>query len=53
VHSTIGFTAATLGTLAVGAALDAVGGDTAIGWTAAFAVMCASNLGGIARLRRR
>jgi hypothetical protein len=51
VHSTIGFTAATLGTLAVGATLDALGGDTPTAWAAAFAVMCASGVAGILRMR--
>ena len=51
VHSTLGFTAATLGTLAVGATLDAFGGDTPLAWGMAFGVMGVTNLLGAARLR--
>jgi MFS family permease len=51
VHSTVGFTSAMLGTLAVGATLDALGGNTAAAWGAAFAVM--GSLGSIGALRLR
>lgn len=39
VHSTFGFAASFLGPLAVGIALDLVGGGSLIGWGVAFAVM--------------
>jgi MFS family permease len=52
VHSTLGFATAFLGSLSVGALLDALGGDTPIAWGAAFTMMGISNLAGILRLRR-
>jgi MFS family permease len=51
VHSTLGFAAAFLGSLAVGALLDTFGGETPFGWGAAFTLMGASSLLGISRLR--
>ena len=52
VHSAVGFTSAMLGTLAVGATLDALGGDTPVAWGAAFAVMGWLGVVGAVRLRR-
>jgi MFS family permease len=52
VHSTLGFATAFLGSLAVGALLDALGGDTPIAWGVAFTVMGISNLVGILRLAK-
>lgn len=52
VHSTIGFTAAAIGTLAVGATLDALGGDTTLAWGVAFAVMGCTGFAGAWRLTR-
>jgi MFS family permease len=52
VHSTVGFTAAAAGTLAVGAALDALG-DNTIGWGVAFAVMGCVGIGGAWKLSGR
>ena len=51
VHSTLGFASAFLGSLSIGALLDALGGDTPIAWGVAFAVMGMSNVVGIWRLR--
>ncbi len=52
VHSTLGFASAFLGSLSIGALLDALGGDTPIAWGAAFTVMGLSNAIGIWRLRQ-
>lgn len=52
VHSTIGFTGAALGTLAVGAVLDLLGGDSTAAWGAAFAVMGCTGLAGAWRVAR-
>jgi hypothetical protein len=52
VHSTLGFATAFLGSLAIGALLDLLGGDTQIAWGVAFTVMGISNLVGILRLTR-
>ncbi len=51
VHSTLGFASAFLGSLSIGALLDALGGDTPVAWGAAFTVMGLSNAIGIWRLR--
>jgi MFS family permease len=53
VHSTLGFTAAALGTLAVGATLDALGGESHAAWGIAFAVMGLASLPGAWRVGRR
>ena len=53
VHSTLGFTAAALGTLAVGATLDAFGGESHAAWGFAFAVMGLTSLPGAWRVGRR
>jgi MFS family permease len=53
VHSTLGFTAAALGTLAVGATLDAFGGESRAAWGIAFAVMGITGLPGAWRVGRR
>jgi len=50
VHSTLGFACACLGSLSIGALLDALGGDTPVAWGTAFALMGASNALGIWRL---
>jgi hypothetical protein len=52
IHSTLGFATAFLGSLAVGALLDAFGGDTQIAWGVAFTMMGMSNAIGIWRLRK-
>ena len=52
VHSTLGFTAAMLGTLAVGAALDLSGGESTTSWGIAFAVMGCTGIAGAWRLAR-
>jgi MFS family permease len=52
VHSTLGFASAFLGSLSIGALLDALGGDTPIAWGAAFTVMGLSNAIGIWRLTK-
>lgn len=51
-HSTLGFAAAFLGSVGIGAALDALGGDTRLAWGVGFALMGISNLMGVWRLRR-
>lgn len=53
VHSTVGFTAAAVGTLAVGATLDALGGDSTLAWGLAFAVMGCTGIAGAWRLSAR
>jgi predicted MFS family arabinose efflux permease len=50
VHSTLGFAVAFAGSLAVGALLDALGGDNATAWGLAFAAMGLSNVFGVWRL---
>ena len=48
VHASVGFTGGILGSLAIGAALEAAGGkDTATAWTAAFLVMAAGSAFGL------
>jgi MFS family permease len=49
-HSMLGFAAAFLGSLAIGAALDALGGDTRVAWGVAFGLMGVSNLIGVFRV---
>lgn len=44
VYSTLGFAAASAGTFAVGALLDAMGGQSLVSWGCAFVVMSAPNL---------
>jgi hypothetical protein len=51
-HSTLGFAAAFLGSVTIGGALDALGGDTRLGWGVGFGLMGISNLLGVWRLRR-
>ena len=46
VYSTLGFAAASAGTFAVGALLDAMGGQSMASWAVAFAVMSAPNIVG-------
>ena len=52
VHSTLGFAIAFAGSLAIGALLDLLGGDTPLAWGIAFMAMGASNALGILRLKR-
>jgi MFS family permease len=52
VHSTLGFAIAFAGSLAIGALLDLLGGDTPVAWGIAFMAMGASNALGIWRLKK-
>ena len=51
-YSTAGFAAASAGSFAIGGLLDLLGGQSVFSWTIAFAAMGASNLVGVALLRR-
>jgi MFS family permease len=52
VHSTLGFAVAFAGSLAIGALLDLLGGDTPLAWGIAFIAMGASSALGVWRLRK-
>lgn len=52
VYSTIGFAAASAGTFAVGAVLDLLGGQSALSWMVAFAVMSLPGVAGILAIRK-
>ena len=51
VYSTLGFAAASAGTFAVGALLDAMGGQSSASWTLAFVMMGAPNIIGAIAVR--
>jgi hypothetical protein len=50
-YSTAGFAAASAGSFATGAVLDAMGGQSVYSWSVAFVVVSASNLLGALMLR--